>query len=390
MAKPATEDRVETSAVPAEALTAELPEIDLPVRPPYPPMEARSAERLPTGGGWLYEPKWDGFRCLAFRQGGTVALQSKSGQPLDRYFPELVQAFLGLPVRAFVLDGEIVIRRDGGLDFDALLQRIHPAESRIRKLARETPASYYAFDLLVDGARKSRVDLPLEERRRKLEEFFGKLPETGSVLLSPATPDRKLAERWMRELGVRGFDGIIAKLAGSPYLAGDRSAMVKVKRLRTADCVVGGFRWGQKGGKTSGKIGSLLLGLYDDAGRLDHIGFCSSFTTGEREKLEPILLPLREPPGFTGKAPGGPSRWSQGRSTEWEPVRPVLVCEVRYDHFSGGRFRHGTKFLRWRPDKKPAQCTFEQVLPSTSSRPAAPAHRGSPRSSAEHGSARRR
>ena len=371
MAKPISKkrpDRIEAAAVPAEELAGEFPEISLPIQPPYPPMEARSAERLPKGAkgeGWLYEPKWDGFRCLAFRKGKTVALQSKSGQPLDRYFPEVVQAFEALPQRAFVLDGEIVIRSGDGLDFDALLQRIHPAESRIRKLARETPASYQAFDILVDDKEKSLAGLPLEERRKRLEAFFEKVPE-GSVHLSPATPDREVAEGWMRDLGaagLQGLDGVIAKLTDSPYLSGDRSAMVKVKRIRTADCVVGGFRWAQEGSKNEGKIGSLLLGLYNGSGQLDHVGFSSSFTEEERRELEPILLPLREPPGFTGKAPGGPSRWSQGRSTEWEPLRPALVCEVRYDHFSGGRFRHGTKFLRWRPEKKPAQCTFEQVRP---------------------------
>jgi ATP-dependent DNA ligase len=353
-------DRVQTAAVPAEALEGEFPEIDLPVRPPFPPMEAKSADRIPAAGGWLYEPKWDGFRCLAFRKGTDLALQSKAGQPLDRYFPELVAAFLALPVRTFVLDGEIVIRSTGGgLDFDALLQRIHPAESRIRKLSRETPASFHAFDLLVDDRGKSLVELPLGERRERLEKLFGKIDEGGSVHLSPSTPDRAVAQRWMKELGGAGLDGVVAKLADSSYLSGDRSAMVKVKRIRTADCVVGGFRWAQKGGK----IGSLLLGLYNERGLLDHVGFSSSFTAEEREELEPVLLPLREPPGFTGKAPGGPSRWAQGRSTEWEPLRPSLVCEVRFDHFSGGRFRHGTKFLRWRPEKKPEQCTFEQVRP---------------------------
>ena len=361
-------NRIETAAVPAEELEGEFPEIGLPIQPPYPPREARSAERIPGGEGWLYEPKWDGFRCLAFRKGKTLALQSKSGQPLDRYFPEMVQAFGELPLRTFVLDGEIVIRGENGLlDFDALLQRIHPAESRIRKLASETPASYQAFDLLVDEKGKSLAELPLEERRGRLEKLFGKLPEDGSVLLSPATPDRKVAERWIKELGAEGLDGVIAKRADSPYLSGDRSAMVKIKRIRTADCVVGGFRWAQEGSKNEGKVGSLLLGLYNASGLLDHVGFSSSFTEEERRELEPILLPLREPPGFTGKAPGGPSRWSQGRSTEWEPLRPALVCEVRYDHFSGGRFRHGTKFLRWRPEKKPAQCTFAQVRPTASS-----------------------
>ncbi|MFL6194543.1 MAG: ATP-dependent DNA ligase [Thermoanaerobaculia bacterium] len=362
MAKAATKkprkkpNRVETAAVPAEALEGEFPEIGLPVKPPFPPMEARSAETIPADAGWIYEPKWDGFRCLAFRQGDTVALQSKSGQPLDRYFPEMVEAFKGLPLKAFVLDGEIVILRDGGLDFDALLQRIHPAASRIRKLAGETPATFQAFDLLVDERGRPLVELPLEERRARLTKLFGKI-QGKSVVLSPATPDVKVAERWIRELGGAGLDGVIAKLADSPYLSGERDGMVKVKRMKTADCVVGGFRWAQKGGK----VGSLLLGLYDDRGLLDHVGFSSSFTAQEREELEPILLPLREPPGFTGRAPGGPSRWSQGRSTEWEPLRPALVCEVRYDHFSGDRFRHGTKFLRWRPEKRPDQCTFEQV-----------------------------
>ena len=361
-------DRVQAAAVPAEALAGEFPEVDLPVRPPYPPMEAKQAAKLPTGEGWLYEPKWDGFRCLAFRKGNTLALQSKSGQPLDRYFPELVEAFQALPVKTFALDGEIVIQTGGGLDFDALLQRIHPAASRIRKLACETPASFHAFDLLVDSPGKSLVGLPLSERRERLEALFGKLPEGERIVLSPATPDRKTAERWMRELAGTGLDGVIAKLADSPYLSGDRSGMVKVKRVRTADCVVGGFRWAQAGSKNRGMIGSLLLGLYDEQGRLDHVGFSSSFTAGERRELEPVLLPLREPPGFTGRAPGGPSRWSQGRSTEWEPLRPSLVCEVRYDHFAGDRFRHGTKFLRWRPEKRPEQCTFEQVRPRPSSR----------------------
>jgi len=345
-----------TGALPAEELAGEFPEIDLPVRPPFPPMEARPAERIPGGEGWLYEPKWDGFRCLVFRQGAQVVLQSKAGQPLDRYFPEVVEAFTALPARSFVLDGEIVIQGESGLEFDALLQRIHPAESRIRKLARETPAGFYAFDLLVNGRGTSLVELPLQERRDALEAFFAKLPE-GSVHLSPATPDRALAERWIRELGAAGLDGVVAKRLEAPYLSGEREGMVKVKRQRTADCVVGGFRWAQYGDR----VGSLLLGLYDEAGRLDHVGFSSSFTAEERQELEPILTPLVESPGFTGKAPGGPSRWSRGRSTEWEPLRPALVCEVRYDHFSGGRFRHGTKFLRWRPDKKPEACTFDQV-----------------------------
>jgi len=360
--------RAGAAAVPSEALTGEFPQLGLPVQPPLPPMEARAAAHLPTGEGWLFEPKWDGFRCLAFREGSALALQSKGGQPLDRYFPELVAAFLALPVDTFVLDGEIVIQKEegdgGGLDFDALLQRIHPAASRIARLAAETPASFHAFDLLVDSRGEPLVERALAARREGLETLFAKLGKGGketSILLSPATPDRKVAERWMRELGGAGLDGVIAKRADFPYRSGERDGMVKVKRVRTADCVVGGFRWLQKGGEEEGRVGSLLLGLYDEAGKLDHVGFAASFTADERRALASILLPLREPPGFTGKAPGGPSRWSQGRSTEWEPLRPALVCEVRYDHFAGGRFRHGTKFLRWRPEKRARQCTFEQV-----------------------------
>jgi ATP-dependent DNA ligase len=327
----------------------DFPDIDLPIKPPYPPWEAESESKIPTEPGWLYEPKWDGFRCLAFRKGDQVLLQSKAGQPLGRYFPELVEALGKLPIKTFVVDGEIIIPDS----FDALLQRIHPAESRIRKLAKETPASLYVFDLLVDGRGKSLVELPLEQRREQLETFFAKVPE-GQMVLSPATPKLKEAEKW---IGGEGLDGVVAKQLDSPYLSGERGGMVKVKRMRTADCVVGGFRWAQKGGQ----VGSLLLGLYNDAGQLDHVGFSSSFSAEEKKELEPILEPHRGGSGFTGKAPGGPSRWSQGRSTEWEPLDPVLVCEVRYDHFSGGRFRHGTKFLRWRPDKKPKACTFAQV-----------------------------
>lgn len=352
-------------AVPAADLEGDFPAIDLPVRPPFPPMEAKPVDAIPEGDGWLYEPKWDGFRCLAFRRGDQVLLQSKSCQPLGRYFPELVAALRALPVKTFVLDGEIVIPREGTLSFDDLLQRIHPAASRIRKLAEETPASLFVFDLLADARGRSLVDLPLTERRQRLEDLFARLGGGESVVLSPATGDRELAAEWIRDLGasgVGGLDGVIAKRAGEPYLSGERTGMVKFKRHRTADCVVGGFRWAQKQGSGGErKVGSLLLGLYDDQGTLDHVGFAASFTDTERRELEGVLVPLIEPPGFTGKAPGGPSRWSQGRSTEWEPLRPALVCEVRYDHFAGGRFRHGTKFLRWRPDKEPRACTYRQV-----------------------------
>jgi ATP-dependent DNA ligase len=348
---------VEAGGVPAESVGGDFPAIDLPLRPPFPPMEALATEELPSGEGWLYEPKWDGFRCLAFRCGDDVLLQSKSGQTLGRYFPELIDDIRALPNDRFVLDGEIVIFTDGALDFDALLQRIHPAQSRIRKLAAETPTTYLVFDLLVEETGTSLVESPLATRRARLDAFCARLPADGKVRLSPGTSDRTVAERWMRDLGAGGLDGVVAKRLDATYRSGERTAMRKVKRLRTAECVVGGFRYAQAGGE----IGSLLLGLYDEEGRLDHVGFSSSFTASERAALKPIVEPLMEPPGFTGDAPGGPSRWATGRSTEWQPLRPSLVCEVRYDHFSGGRFRHGTKFLRWRPDKAPRLCTYEQL-----------------------------
>jgi len=239
--------------------------------------------------------------------------------------------------------------------------RIHPAESRIRKLSKETPVTFMVFDLLLDARGKPLVDRPLSERKAELKEFFEDLAAKGMVRISPASRDRVQAEKWMSELAPVGLDGVVAKLGDAPYASGERTAMVKIKRLRTADCVVGGFRYAEKGGG----IGSLLLGLQNEEGKLDHIGFTSSFTAEQRQELKKVVEPLIAPPGFTGKAPGGPSRWSTRRSDEWKPLKPKLVCEVRYDHFSGGRFRHGTKFLRWRPDKKPKQCTFEQVLPKS-------------------------
>lgn len=344
-------------AVPAEELKQEFPPIKLPIRPPYPPMEALSIAEIPAGEGWLYEPKWDGFRCLAFRRGDEVLLQSKAGQPLGRYFPELIDALQKLPMQQFVIDSEIIILEDGHLAFDELLQRIHPAESRIRKLAAETPGTLMVFDLLVDGDGKPLVNFPLAERRQHLQVFFSDIALNERVRLSPASKDRADAEEWMGELGAAGLDGIIAKRLDEPYHSGDRAGMVKIKRLRTADCVVGGFRYAEKGDE----IGSLLLGLYNDEGKLDHVGFTSSFAAEERQGLKKIVEPLVGGEGFTGKAPGGPSRWSTRRSSEWQALKPKLVCEVRYDHFSGDRFRHGTKFLRWRPDKDPRQCTFAQV-----------------------------
>jgi len=350
-------DRVRQAAVPAEALDGTFPSLNLPIRPPYPPMEAKAVEEIPSGEGWQYEPKWDGFRCLVFRDGGSVALQSKAGQPLGRYFPEMVEAFSKLPAKTFVLDGEIVILRDGHLSFDDLLMRIHPAESRIRKLAQETPATFFAFDLLVDEKGKDATGMPLDVRRPRLELFFEKVPEKGAIRISPKATDARAAKEWMKELGTIGLDGVIAKRLDVPYASGERTGMVKIKLLRTADCVVGGFRWASKGGK----VGSLLLGLYADDGLLNHVGFTSSFSAEERQELERILKPYMGGKGFSGSAPGGPSRWSTERSGQWEPLEPKLVAEIRYDHFSGGRFRHGTKFLRWRPEKKPKACTFEQV-----------------------------
>jgi ATP-dependent DNA ligase len=335
----------------------EFPALGLPIAPGYPPMEALATTVLPSGEAWLYEPKWDGFRCLTFRHRETVVLQSKAGQPLTRYFPEIVDAVRALPVDRLVLDGELVLFTDGRVDFDALLQRIHPAASRVRRLAAETPCVYLVFDLLVDAEGAPLTALPLAERRRRLEAFFQRLPADGTIRLSPATPARDIAERWMAELGGGGLDGVVAKRLDASYRSGERTGMQKVKRLRSADCVVGGFRYAKDGVE----IGSLLLGLYDGEGRLNHVGFSSSFTVDERRALKPIVTPLVEPPGFTGNAPGGPSRWSTERTGEWQPLRPTLVCEVRYDHFSGGRFRHGTKFLRWRPDKAPAQCTYAQL-----------------------------
>ena len=361
-------------AVPAEELKQEFPPIKLPIRPPYPPMEALSVAEIPRGDGWLYEPKWDGFRCLAFRRGDEVLLQSKAGQPLGRYFPELVEGLQKLPVEQFVVDGEIIILEGGHLAFDELLQRIHPAESRIRKLSRETPGTLMIFDLLVDGDGKPLVNFPLAERRQDLQVFFSDIPSNERVRLSPASKDRHDAEEWMGELGAAGLDGIIAKRVDEPYHSGDRTGMVKIKRLRTADCVVGGFRYAEKGDN----IGSLLLGLYNEEGLLDHVGFTSSFAADERAGLKKIVEPLVGGEGFNGKAPGGPSRWSTRRSSEWQALQPKLVCEVRYDHFSGDRFRHGTKFLRWRPDKSPRQCTMSQVKQEASVSPMkliAPPHR---------------
>jgi ATP-dependent DNA ligase len=323
---------------------------------PFPPMEATTVEEIPVGPEWQYEPKWDGFRCLAFRRGKKIELQSKSGKPLTRYFPEVVTELGKLKSSDFVLDGEVVIPIGRRLSFNDLLMRIHPAASRIRKLAEETPATYIVFDLLED-ADGILIDETLEFRRKRLAGFakreFGR---ADWIRLSPATRDIKLARRWFKSSG-KSLDGIIAKRVDVEYRADDRTGMCKIKRQRTADCVVGGFRYATK----KRVVGSLLLGLYNDDGELDHVGFTSSIAHAQRAALTKKLEALIEPPGFTGKAPGGPSRWSTKRSTEWEPLKTKLVVEVEYDHFTGGRFRHGTKFLRWRPDKSPRQCRMEQV-----------------------------
>lgn len=327
------------------------------LKPPFPPMEARSVDEIPVGLEWQYEPKWDGFRCIAFRDGGEVYLQSKAGQPLARYFPDVVAAIAQLPAKRFIIDGELVIPIDGALSFDELQLRLHPAASRVQKLAAAHPAMLIVFDLLADEAGKSLVEFPLRERRVKLEGFAAKhLEHEGSVRLSPATTKLATAKQWFDKVG-GDLDGVIAKQLDAAYASGMRTAMVKVKQIRTVDCVVGGFRYAS-GARL---LGSLLLGLYDAAGLLHHVGFTSAFKATEKRALTEEFEALKKAPGFTGNAPGGPSRWSTERSGEWEPVDPKIVLEVSYDHFTGGRFRHGTKIIRRRKDKAPRQCTMDQV-----------------------------
>jgi len=330
--------------------------MSLPLTKKYKPMEAQPATELPVGQEWQYEPKWDGFRCLAFRDGQKIELMSKSQKPLTRYFPELVQALSALAAKKLALDGEIVISVDGNLSFDHLLMRIHPAATRVQKLSQETPSTYIVFDLLVDENGRSLVKMPLEERRKKLEQFARKHLKGHPVIrLSPITDDLSVARKWFR-MGV-ALDGVVAKRRDLPYQSGERTGMQKIKRQRTADCVVGGFRYLEK----KALVGSLLLGLYNDESQLDHVGFTSSIKDEDRPALTKKLEAIVKPPGFTGKAPGGLSRWSTKRSAEWQPVAPKLVVEVQFDHFTGGRFRHGTKFLRWRPEKDPRDCTLKQV-----------------------------
>jgi len=322
-------------------------------------MEAKSVDEIPRGAKWQYEPKWDGFRCLLSRHANVATMTSKSGRDLKRYFPELGAAALALPAKAFVLDGEVVVQAGESFSFDDLLQRIHPAPSRIKRLSVEKPALFLAFDLLrcgeIDLAR-----LPLEQRRPKLEAFaarhFGERP----FRLSPASRHFKDARQWLASAG-GGSDGVIAKRLDLPYQAGNREGMQKIKRYRSADCVVGGFRYGEREQDERKVVGSLLLGLYDHDGKLQHVGFSSAIKACDKPALTDRLEAITVSQSFTGNAPGGPSRWSTRRSMEWQAVKPKYVVEVSYDHFTGGRFRHGTSILRWRSDKKPEQCRMDQL-----------------------------
>ena len=316
------------------------------------PMEAKSQPELPAGDGWWFEPKWDGFRCLAFKARGRVELLAKSGKSLARFFPEVVERLEGLAAESFILDGELLARDGDRYAFEVLQQRLHPAESRIRRLAKETPATLVLFDMLADVDGADLRKRPHRERHARLEAFVERFGER-QLALSPGTDDAALAREWLDD---GKLEGVVAKRRDGRYLEGER-AMVKVKRLRSADSVVGGFRYASSGGR----VGSLLLGLYDDAGRLNHVGFTSAFAGIDRDELTARLEGLRGGPGFTGRAPGGPSRWSTERSGDWEPLRPELVVEVGFDHVSDERFRHGTKLLRFRPDKAPEQCRMEQL-----------------------------
>ncbi len=339
-----------------------------PIAPPIEPMLAKLADALPAAGSFLFEPKWDGFRAIVFRGASEVFIQSRDLRPLDRYFPELHEALLEKLPRSCVIDGEIVIRTPRGLDFDALQLRLHPAASRAAKLAKETPASFIGFDLLASDGH-SRMSAPQSERRALLERLLADIGPP--IYLTPMTRDRDVAIRWLEQFEGAGLDGVIAKPADSPYQPGKR-AMIKVKHARTAECAVAGFRW-YKTGKDA--VGSLLLGLYDDRGVLQHVGVTSSFTLAMRRQLAVELAPLRKnafenhpwrewaQAGASefNRMPGGQSRWSAGKDLSWEPLRIERVCEVKYDHLQGNRFRHAAVFLRWRPDKRPRDCRYDQL-----------------------------
>jgi ATP-dependent DNA ligase len=339
-----------------------------PVEPPIEPMLAKLTADIPAGDDILYEPKWDGFRSIVFRGGpGEVFIQSRDLRPLDRYFPELHDAFLTRLPDGCVVDGELVMPTAKGLDFDALQMRLHPAASRVAKLAKETPASFVAFDLLaVDGT--SIMDSPQRDRRAALEKLLGKTKPP--VYLTPVTSERRKARKWLEEFEGAGLDGVIAKPGHAKYQPGKR-AMLKIKHVRTADCVVAGFRW-HKAGKDL--VGSLLLGLYDDAGTLHHVGITSAFTMAKRKELAKELEPLRKnalrdhpwrewanADDASQRMPGAQSRWSAGKDMSWEPLRIERVCEVKYDHLQRDRFRHATIFQRWRPDKQPKDCRYDQL-----------------------------
>lgn len=341
--------------------------MDLPVMPPVKPMLAKSVHEVPRGSGLAYEPKWDGFRCIAFRDGDEIVLGSRNDRPLTRYFPELVDLLKdALPERC-VVDGEIVVVTGTGLDFDALQNRLHPAESRVRKLAVETPASFVAFDLLALGDRDLTTE-PFAQRRRLLEGVLDRA--LGRVHLTPFTDDPDIAVDWFTRFEGAGFDGVMAKPVDQPYQQ-DKRVMWKVKHERTADCVVAGFRWHKDGEG----VGSLLLGLYDEHGTLHHVGVASSFTAARRRELVSELAPLREnaldghpwqawaeaEAHAGGRMPGGQSRWNAQKDMTWEPLRPELVAEVRYEHVLAGRFRHGGRLARFRPDRTPESCTYAQL-----------------------------
>jgi ATP-dependent DNA ligase len=343
------------------------------IEPPVEPMLAKPQSKLPVGDGWLYEPKWDGFRALVFRDGDEVYLQSRDSKPLNRYFPELEEPMRALHTRRYVLDGEVVIARpDGRLDFDALLLRIHPAASRVTKLAAESPASFVAFDCLAAGDDDLR-ERPMRERRARLEQVLADPPP--SIHVTPATTDPDVAQHWFDDFEGAGLDGIIAKRGDLTYRPAQRE-MVKYKHLRTADCVVAGFRWHKNGPGTM--VGSLLLGLYNAAGHLQHVGVTSSFTMDRRRELVELLAPYRtdaldghpwrdwasaqaEAEADGRRLPGATSRWNRGKDLSWEPLRLELVCEVAFDHLQGDRFRHAATFVRWRPDRSPADCRYDQL-----------------------------
>jgi ATP-dependent DNA ligase len=344
--------------------------MELPVNPPLLPMLAKRVEELPPGEDWIFEPKWDGFRALIFRDKDEILIQSRDEKPLNRYFPELLEPLRStLPARC-VLDGELVIVRDGELDFDALQLRLHPATSRVNLLAKQTPSSIVFFDLLCEGDRDLRNE-PFQVRRQQLESLLSSTKPP--IHLTPATQDRDLAADWFRRFEGAGFDGVVAKQVSGAYEPNKR-VMLKVKHERDCDCVVAGFRWHKKGDRTL--VGSLLLGLYDDAGALQHVGVCASFSTAKRKELVDFLAPYRKDALASHpwkhwedhggdkevkRMPGGQSRWSQGKDLSWEPLRPELVVEVAYDHMQGERFRHTAQFRRWRSDKKPSDCTYTQL-----------------------------